>query len=103
MYARVTLLEIDVLRADVDDVLERYRTELLPRIESQAGYEGIVVLATPDGQGLVMTLWSDRASLDASAAMAAGATDEFTTVFRSAPGRESYEVRLADVPALAVD
>jgi hypothetical protein len=35
--------------------------------------------------------------------MAAGAIDQFTTVFRSAPGRESYEVRLADVPALAVE
>lgn len=103
MYARVTLLEIDVLRADMDAVLDRYRTELLPSIEAQAGYEGIVVLATPEGQGLVMTLWRDAESLAASAALAAGATDEFTTVFRSAPGRESYEVRLADVPALAVD
>jgi hypothetical protein len=103
MFARVTLLEIDVLRADMDDVLERYRTDLLPRIESQHGYEGIVVLATPDGQGLVMTLWQDEDALEASAALASGATDEFTTVFRSAPGRESYEVRLADVPALAVE
>jgi hypothetical protein len=103
MYARVTLLEIDVLRADMDEVLERYRTDLLPRIEAQHGYEGIVVLATPDGQGLVMTLWSDEDALEDSAALAAGVTDEFTTVFRSAPGRESYEVRLADVPALTLE
>ena len=103
MYARVTLLEIDVVRADMDEVLERYRTELMPRIEAQHGYEGIVVLATPEGQGLVMSLWSDEESLAASAEMAARVTDEFTTVFRSAPGRESYEVRLANVPSLAVD
>jgi heme-degrading monooxygenase HmoA len=103
MYARVTLLEIDVLRADMDEVLERYRRELLPEIQSQPGYEGMFVLATSEGQGLVMSLWSDEDALDASAQLAAGAADRFTTIYRSAPGRESYEVRLADVPALAVD
>ena len=103
MYARVTLLEVDLVRTDLDAVLERYRAEVLPEIQSQPGYEGMFVLANPEGAGLVLSLWSDEDALDASAALAAGAVDRFTTVFRSAPGRESYEVRLADVPALAVD
>lgn len=103
MYARVTLLEIDLVRADMDEVLGRYREDIVPVLQAQRGYEGIFVLATPDGQGLVMTLWGDEEALEATASIAAGAVDRFTTIFRSAPGRESYEVRLADVPALASD
>lgn len=103
MYARVTLLEIDVVRASLDDVLEGYRTEILPAIQAQPGYEGMFVLSTPDGQGLVMSLWSDEDALEATAGLAAAAVDRFTTVFRSAPGRESYEVRLADLPAVSVE
>ena len=103
MFARVTLLEIDVVRSDVDDVLARFRDEVLPQITSRPGYEGMFVLVNPEGQGLIMSLWSDAASRDATASLASGAADRFMTVFRSAPGRESYEVRLADVPALAVE
>lgn len=102
MYARVTLLEIDVVRADMDAVLARYRDEVLPQLQAQPGYEGIFVLANPEGAGLVMTLWSDEDALQATTPIAAGAADRFTTIFRSPPGRESYEVRLADVAALAV-
>jgi len=103
MFARVTLLEIDAVRADVDEVLARYREEVLPRVASQPGYEGMFVLANPDGQGLVMSLWSDAASLEATTPIASGAVEAFMTVFRDAPGRESYEVRLADLPAHALD
>lgn len=102
MYARVTLLEVDVLRAGVDEVLARYRAEVAPDITSQPGYEGMFVLANDDGQGLIMTLWSDERSLEASLPLATGAVEQFLTVFREAPGRELYEVRVADVPALAV-
>ena len=100
MYARVTLLEVDVVRTDMGDVLERYRSEVLPTIQSQRGYEGIFVLANEEGMGLVMTLWSDEDALESTVPLAAGAVDRFTALFRSAPGRESYEVRLADIPAL---
>ena len=100
MYARVTLLEVDVVRTDMDGVLERYRSEVLPTIQSQPGYEGIFVLANEEGMGLVMTLWSDEDALESTVPLATGAVDRFTALFRSAPGRESYEVRLADIPAL---
>ena len=103
MYARVTLLEIDAVRADVNDVLERYRQEVLPEVTSQPGYEGMFVLANPEGQGLIMSLWRDEESLEATMPIASGAVERFMTVFRDAPGRESYEVRLADLPALPVE
>lgn len=101
MFARVTLIEIDAVRADVDEVLARYRRDVLPRITSQPGYEGMFVLVNPDGQGLVMSLWRDEASLESTMPIASDAVAQFMTVFRDAPGRESYEVRLADLPALA--
>ena len=103
MYARVTLLEVDVVRSDVEEVLDRYRHEVLPEVQSQPGYEGMFVLVNPDGQGLIMSLWSDEESLEATMPLASVAIERFLTVFRAAPGRESYEVRLADVPALAVE
>jgi hypothetical protein len=103
MFARVTLLEIDVVRADVDDVLDRYRQDVLPEITSQPGYEGMFVLVNPEGQGLIMSLWSDESSLESTMPLASGAVERFLTVFREAPGRESYEVRLADLPSVGVE
>ena len=103
MYARVTLLEVDVVRSDVEEVLDRYRHEVLPAVQSQPGYAGMFVLVNPDGPGLIMSLWSDEESLEATMPLASSAIERFLTVFRAPPGRESYEVRLADVPELAVE
>lgn len=102
MQARVTLLEIDLLRADVDDVLDRYREEVLPDVQAQPGYEGVAVLVSETGAGLVMTLWSDPGALRQSHPVASETVERFTTVFRASPGRESYEVRLLELPTHAV-
>ena len=32
MYSRVTLLEVDTLRTDVDEVLERFKDGVMPRV-----------------------------------------------------------------------
>lgn len=103
MHARVTLLEIDTVRADIDDVLERYRTEVLPQVHRQPGYEGMFVLANAEGQGLIMSLWSDDEAMAASHPIASEALERFMTIFRASPGRESYEVRLAELPAHAIE
>lgn len=102
MIARVTLLEVDSVRADVDEVLEAFRKEIMPQIQSQAGYQGMFVLSTPEGAGLLMSLWADEASLEATTPIASAAIERFMMVFRAPPGREHYDVRIADVPALAV-
>jgi hypothetical protein len=102
MYSRVTLLELDVMRIDVDEALERYRREVLPELQRQAGYEGCFVLVNPEGQGLIMTLWSGEEEMAASTGIATEALENFATIFRAPPGRERYEVRLADVPAVTV-
>ena len=103
MFSRVTLLEVDTVRTDVDAALERYRQEVLPRLREQAGYEGAFVLLNPEGQGLVLSLWSDEDALEATMPIAAAALQQFATVFRAPPGRERYEVRVADLPAHSLE
>ena len=100
MYSRVTLLEIDTLRVDVDEVVERFTTDFLPGLRELPGFEGILVLVTPEGKGLVVSLWESEEAVADSAAAAAGAVQEFVTLYRSPPGREHYRVAYAELPEL---
>jgi heme-degrading monooxygenase HmoA len=100
MYSRVTLLEIDTMRTDVDEVVERFTTEFLPGLRALPGFEGILVLVTPEGKGMVVSLWESEEAIAESAATAAGAVQEFVTLYRSPPGREHYHVAYAELPQL---
>jgi hypothetical protein len=71
-------------------------------LEQQDAYAGVLVLVSDEGKGLIASLWATE-----EAAEAAGATgfyaDElarYMTLFKSAPGRERYEVVFADIPSL---
>ena len=44
-----------------------------------------------------MTLWADAQAMEASTPLASEAIEQFVTVFRAPPGRERYEVRLAEL------
>jgi hypothetical protein len=100
VYARVTLLEIDTLRATVADALEQFRSRTLDRLRAQPGYRGVWVLATPEGKALLMSLWDTEAQADAEGDhnFYGDELGHFATLFRSPPGREEYEVLLADEP-----
>jgi hypothetical protein len=102
VYSRVTLLEIDTLRVDVDEVVARFEGEILPRIRELPGFEGVAVLVTPDGKGMVVSFWESEEAVEASADVAAGAVDEFVTVYRAPPGREHYRVAYAEMPRVTV-
>ena len=102
MYSRVTQLEIDTLRADVEDVVQDFEYRILPGIRKLPGYEGIAVLVTPEGKGLVVSFWESEEAVEASAGMAASAVEEFVTIYRAPPGREHYRVAYADLPAVPV-
>lgn len=103
MYSRVTLLEIDTLRADLDELVERYETTILPAVREMPGYEGVVVMITPEGQGMIVSFWDSEEAVTASAGLAAGAVDEFVTLYRSPPGREHYKVAYAEMPRVTVE
>jgi hypothetical protein len=102
MYSRVTLLEIDTLRTTIPAAVERFEELVLPGLREQDGYEGVVVLANPDGKALLVSVWEDEDAANASAGFASHALDEFATMFRLPPGREGYDVVLAEMPGVTV-
>lgn len=98
MHSRVTLLEVDTLRHDIDAAVESFNAEVLPRLQELDGYEGVVVMVNPEGPGMIVSFWRDAESMEAASGFATGAVERFATLFRSPPGREHYEVRLIDAP-----
>jgi hypothetical protein len=103
MYSRVTLLDIDTLRVEVDDVLERFGNDVMPRVREAPGYEGVVVMLTPEGRGMIVSFWESEAAVEASAGLAANLVEEFVTIYRSPAGREHYEVVYVEPPKVAVE
>jgi heme-degrading monooxygenase HmoA len=103
VYSRVTLLEFDPVRFDVDETLDRFKELVLPELRSQPGFEGALVLANDDAKGLVLTLWASREDADAGLATGFWATqvERFVTLFAAPAGREGYEVVYAETPVLA--
>jgi hypothetical protein len=98
MYARVTLLEIDTLRADVDSTLAMFREQVVPAMHAMEGYRGAYAMVTPEGKGLVVTFWETAEDADVSAdnLFYSETLESFMVMFRSPPGRERYEVVFTD-------
>ena len=103
MFSRVTLLEIDTLRVEVEDVLREFETRILPDVREMHGYEGIAVMVTPDGKGMVVSFWETEEDVEASAGLAASLVEEFVTIYRSPAGREHYRVAYVELPKVPVE
>lgn len=103
MVARVTLAEIDTMRISVEAAVERFREVIVPPLLEQPGYRGVYALSTPDGHALIMTLWESEEAADAGLASGfyAGQVEQFVTAYASPPGRELYDVVVAELPAAA--
>jgi heme-degrading monooxygenase HmoA len=103
MYARVTLFELDTVRLPLAGALERFKALVVPALRGQPGYAGAYALSTPEGKGLLLTLWESEAA--AQAGEATGFYDEqvakFLMLMRQPPGRDHYEVIYFDAPATA--
>jgi heme-degrading monooxygenase HmoA len=101
MVARVTLAEVDAVRLSIDSALELYNGSVMPALRAQDGYEGCYVLTTPEGKALVITFWRDEDAANAGleSGYYAEQVRKFVTLFRSPPGRETYDVGIADAPA----
>jgi heme-degrading monooxygenase HmoA len=106
MVARTTLAEIDPVRMDVDDAVELFRHSVTPALREQEGFEGLYVLLSPEGKVLVLTLWEDGEAADAGLAGSrsfwAEQVEKFVVFFRSPPGREHYEVVVAEAPTVTL-
>jgi hypothetical protein len=101
MYSRVTLLEVDTMRTSTAEALGLFTEDVLPALQEQDGYEGVLVLTTPEGKGMIVSFWESEEAADAAAAFATGAVEQHLTLFRAPPGREHYEVAFADLPVVA--
>jgi hypothetical protein len=101
MYARVTQLEIDTLRATTDEALDAFKETVLPQLREQDAFDGVCVLCNPDGRGLILSFWAtqDAAAAHSETGFYADVLANHMTLFTSPPGRERYEVLYADVPA----
>jgi heme-degrading monooxygenase HmoA len=106
MIARVTLAEIDSVRMSVDQAVTLFRDSVVPALREQDGYEGVYVLLSDEGKVLALTFWESEEAADAGVAggrsFYAEQIEKFGTLYRSPPGREMYDVVLADAPAVAI-
>jgi hypothetical protein len=94
------LLEIDTVRVGLDSALELFRERVLPQLRKQDAYEGVYVLTTPDGKALIMSLWeTEEAAAGDHGRFYDEQLERYLTLFREPPGRERYEVSMADVPS----
>ena len=98
MFAR--LHTIDVTKEQHEEGLQIVRDQFLPWTRDSSGFRGLIGLVDQAReQALVLTLWSDRAALDASSQ----AGDELSRLASEVTGStrrslETYVVRVFEVP-----
>jgi hypothetical protein len=97
VFARVHTLETDEEQHDAG--LAIVRDQLLPWLRDSTGFRGLIRLAdTAGGQTLVITLWADRESLEASKEAGERLADlTARTVGVAERSLRTYEVTLFDV------
>ncbi len=103
MIARATTAEIDAVRMSVAQATDLFRNSVLPALHEQEGYEGAYVLLSPEGKVLAITFWSSEEAAEAGikggGSFYAEQVEKFVTLYKAPPGRETYEVVLAEAPA----
>ena len=94
------VFEIDTLRINLDDALEKFKELIVPEARKQQEYKGMYVMRTPEDKDLVMSLWASEET--ATTGLTRGYYEEqlakFVTFFRAPSGREHYEVVIAEPP-----
>lgn len=102
MVVRATEAEIDVVRVNPHDGIELFRQSVIPALHEQEGYEGCYVLLSEEGKVLVLTFWESNETARASrlSGFYQQQIEKLSdlVVFRQAPGREAYDVVVAEAP-----
>jgi heme-degrading monooxygenase HmoA len=103
MVARATMAEIDTVRMSIDEAVELFRESVVPALHEQPGFEGVYLLLSPEGQALVLTFWESeetaQAGIAGSRSFYSEQVEKFVTLYKAPPGRELYDVLLAEEPA----
>jgi heme-degrading monooxygenase HmoA len=104
MFARATQFEIDTLRITIEDAQRLFNEQVMPLVEHQPGFLGLYVMVTPEGKGMVLSLWRNEPA--ALSGIESGYYEQqvskFITFMRQPPGREHYEVIHAQIAPEAV-
>jgi heme-degrading monooxygenase HmoA len=106
MVVRATEAEIDVVRTNPADAIQVFKQAVIPALHEQEGYEGCYVLLSEEGKVLVLSFWESNEA--ARATRLSGFYQEQIekladlVVYRQAPGREAYDVMIAETPHEAV-
>ena len=101
MFARVTQLEIDVMRTSVAEAVERFDAEVLPAAASPAGVPRRRRPRQPGGLRHHHHALGARGARRPPTRRYEAVLARYVTLFRSPPGREVYEVVLAELPRAA--
>lgn len=106
MVVRATEAEIDVVRTNPGDAIELFKASVLPALHEQEGYEGCYLLLSEDGKMLVLSFWEsdDAARASRVSGFYQEQVDKFGDLvfYRADPGREAYDVVVAEAPREAV-
>lgn len=102
MVVRATEAEIDVVRTDPADAIEVFRQSVIPALHDQDGYEGCYVLLSEEGKMLILSFWDSNEAARATrvSGFYQAQVDRFSdlVVYRQQPGREAYDVVVAETP-----
>jgi hypothetical protein len=101
VYARATQLEIDCIRMSMTDAVDMFERQVVPALREQPGYVGVVVLTTPEGKAMLVSLWKTEEQARTESPFYSGELAKYVALFRSPPGREAYEVALVDGAVLS--
>lgn len=102
MYSRVTLLEIDTVRYGLEEAICLFEEYVAPGLRQQDGFEGVLVLATPDGKGMILTLWDTAEAAADASGFASRTLERYMMLFTAPPGREQYKVMFSEMPGALV-
>jgi heme-degrading monooxygenase HmoA len=106
MVVRATEAEIDVVRTNPNDAIKVFKESVIPALREQGGYEGCYVLLSEEGKMLVLSFWTSDETARATrlSGFYQEQIEKFSDLvfFRAAPGREAYDVVVAEIPQEAI-
>jgi len=102
MVVRATEAEIDVVRTNPTDAAEVFSQSVIPALHEEEGYLGCYVLLSQEGKVLVLSFWEsdDLARATRLSGFYQEQIEKFSdlVIYRQAPGREAYDVVIAETP-----
>lgn len=96
MFARV--VNVKVKKDSIEEAIELYRQNIVPKAESMEGFEGIYLLVDREtGSGMSISVWSAEkgAEADRQGAMFGEEIEKFGDLVKASPVQEVFEIAIA--------